>query len=134
MKLFGGTGCVNVHVAIARHVCGGRFDMTLIEARRNSLGGAGWVGGLTDAHPRGAAVAQRLRSAFFCCAPRRGKHHERPLPQKALRLRDRSVGFWFSNCGPARPQADSSKVDGVRMRHTTQYANMAKPSAVTFFP
>jgi hypothetical protein len=35
MKLFGGTGCVNVHVAIARHVCGGRFDMTLIEARRN---------------------------------------------------------------------------------------------------
>lgn len=35
MKLSGGIGCVNVHVAIARHVCGGRFDMTLIEARRN---------------------------------------------------------------------------------------------------
>jgi hypothetical protein len=89
MKLSGGTGCVNVHVAIARYVCGGRFDMTLIEARRNSLGGAGRDKGLTDAHPRGAAVAQRLRSAPF---------------------------------------------DGVRMRHTTQYANMAKPSAVTFSP
>ena len=86
-----------------------------------------------DAHPRGAAVAQRLRSALFCCAPRRGKHHERPLPQKALRLRDRSVGFWFSNCGPTRPQADSSKMDGVRGRRMTpDLANMAKPSAVTF--
>jgi hypothetical protein len=39
MKLSGGKGCVNVHVAIARYVCGGRFDMTLIEARRKPFDG-----------------------------------------------------------------------------------------------
>jgi hypothetical protein len=65
MKLSGGIGCVNVHVAIARHVCGGRFDMTLIEARRNSLGGAGRDKGLTDAHLRHVAVALRQRAAFL---------------------------------------------------------------------
>jgi hypothetical protein len=89
MKLSGGTGCVNVHVAIARHVCGGRFDMTLIEARRNSLGGAGRDKGLTDAHPRGAAVAQRLRSALlagFCLCIRMGDRKQTDVAQSQPRL------------------------------------------------
>ena len=95
MKLSGGTGCANSYLATTSMgeggtaLCGGRRGIALFAARRNFLGGAGRDKGLTDAHPRGAAVAQRLRSAPF---------------------------------------------DGVRMRHTTQYANMAKPSAVTFFP
>jgi hypothetical protein len=33
-QLFGGTGCVNSRMQGAL-VCGGRFGMTLIEARRN---------------------------------------------------------------------------------------------------
>ena len=140
MKLSGGTGCANSYLATTSMgeggtaLCGGRRGIALSATRRNFFRRSGMGKTCADAHPRHVAVALRQRAAFFCCAPRRGKHHERPLPQKALRLRDRSVGFWFSNCGPARPQADSSKVDGVRMRHTTQYANMAKPSAVTFFP
>jgi len=31
---------------------------------------------------------------IFRCAPRSVRHHERPLPWKASRLRDPSAGFW----------------------------------------
>ena len=80
------------------------------------------------AHPRHVAVAQRQRAALFCCASRRARHHERPLRWKASPLRDPSVGFWSSNCGPARPQADSSKVGGGAVAPQGARPNVAKPS------
>ena len=48
MKLSGGIGCVNSRM-LEGIVCGGRFDMTLIEARRNSFAAAT---GIAAAPPR----------------------------------------------------------------------------------
>jgi hypothetical protein len=71
-QLSGGTGCVTSRMHGA-YVCGGRFDMTLIEARRNFFRRSGMGNSFTDAHPRGAAVAQRLRSASLAGCRRSGR-------------------------------------------------------------
>jgi hypothetical protein len=64
MKFSGGTGCVNSRMQGAL-VCGGRFGMTLIEARRNGFRRSGMGNALDGAHPRHVAVAQRQRAAFL---------------------------------------------------------------------
>jgi len=44
---------------------------------------------------RASEKEARLRPRqIFRCAPRSVRHHERPLPWKASRLRDPSAGFW----------------------------------------
>jgi hypothetical protein len=90
MKLSGGN-VASTYKWQAPYLCVGHcFGITLSEARRNLFRRSGMGNAGADAYPRGAAVAQRLRSA--------------PL-------------------------------DGVRGRRMTpDLANMAKPSAVTFFP
>jgi hypothetical protein len=95
MKLSGGTGCANSYLATTSlgeggtALCGGRRGIALSATRRNSLGGAGRDKGLTDAHPRGAAVAQRLRSALlagFCLCIRMGDRKQTDVAQSQPRL------------------------------------------------
>jgi hypothetical protein len=45
-------------------------------------------------NPRAEKVLQHRPRQIFRCAPRSVRHHERPLPWKASRLRDPSAGFW----------------------------------------
>ena len=79
-----------------------------------TLAVAGWARFASDAHARGAAVALRLRSATFRCAHRSVRHHERPLPWKASRLRDSSAGFCLEETMGFR--SGGSGVCGVRGR------------------
>ena len=83
-----------------------------------------------DAHARNAAVAQRLRSETFRCAHRSVRHHERPLPWKASRLRDSSAGFCLEEAMGLR--SGGSGVCGVRGRLlATGSRRYGRPSPAT---